>query len=355
MSCVSVKAIDLFCGAGGLTCGLQQAGISVVAGVDFDENCRYAYTHNNDVYFLHKKIQDITAEELNRLYGESDIKILVGCAPCQPFSTHTLKYKKSIGSGKDERWFLINDFLRLIRDVKPDIVSMENVPNLAEQEIFHSFVRRLRRAGYSVTHSVVYCPDYGIPQKRNRLVLLASRHGKISIIKPTCQPEHYHTVRDAIGTLTPITAGQCYQGDNLHRASKLSTLNLKRIKASKPGGTWHEWDEALLCDCHKRESGKTYASVYSRMEWDKPSPTITTEFYNFGTGRFGHPEQDRALSLREGALLQTFPLDYEFLPEGFISYKQAGKMIGNAVPVALGKAIGQSIIQHINTWRKQNE
>ncbi|MCR4887540.1 MAG: DNA cytosine methyltransferase [Clostridiales bacterium] len=348
---MSVKAIDLFCGAGGLTCGLQQAGINVVAGIDFDDSCRYAYTYNNRAFFINKKIQDVSGSDLNQLYGEAATKILVGCAPCQPFSTHTLKYKKGKESKTDERWFLINDFLRLILEVKPDIVSMENVPNLSEQDIFLSFVNRLRRAGYSVSFSVVYCPDYGVPQNRHRLVLLASRHGKITIIKPLCEPENYKTVRETIGQLVPIAAGCCSPLDSLHRASSLSALNMQRIQASTPGGTWHKWDESLLCDCHKKDSGKTYASVYSRMEWDKPSPTITTEFYNFGTGRFGHPEQNRAISLREGALLQTFPPDYVFLPEGLLSFKKAGKMIGNAVPVALGKAIGQSIIQHMKGWR----
>lgn len=343
---MALKAIDLFCGAGGLTCGMRQAGIDVVAGFDLDEKCRFAYETNNKAKFIQKKIQDVKAEDLNKEYGTCEAKILVGCAPCQPFSSHTKKYKKGNSTPTDERWFLINDYLRLVKEVKPDIVSMENVPNLAKQAIFHSFVNKLKRAGYSVSYSVVFCPDYGIPQNRYRLVLLASRHGKITLKAPTYTKENYRTVRDAIENLTHIEAGECSTQDLLHRASKLSATNLERIKNSVQGGTWKDWDESLLCECHKKDSGKTYSAVYARMEWDKPSPTITTEFYIFGTGRFGHPEQNRAISLREGALLQTFPSDYSFLPEKDFTIKQVGKMIGNAVPVLLGKVIGDSILDH---------
>lgn len=339
-------AIDLFCGAGGLTHGLQNAGIRVVAGIDSDKECQYAYEKNNKAVFINKKIQEVTAQELLPYYSDRDVKILVGCAPCQPFSTHTNKYKKT-GVAKDDRWYLLNDFFRLIRDLQPDIVSMENVPNLIDKDVFHSFVNRLRRAKYRVSFSVVYCPDYGVPQQRNRLVLLASRYGKIKIVDPICDANHYKTVRDTIGSLEHINAGEISAEDPLHRASKLSDINLQRIRSSKPGGTWHDWDKSLLCPCHTKTTGQTYASVYARMEWDKPSPTITTEFYNYGTGRFGHPEQNRALSLREGALLQTFPPDYVFTDEDSLTYRVIGRMIGNAVPVRLGEVIGQSIIQHI--------
>lgn len=345
---MAVTAIDLFCGAGGLTQGLIKSGIKVVAGVDFDGACQYAYETNNKATFIHKKIQEVTANELTPLFPEGDIRVLVGCAPCQPFSTHSNKYNKSEEEPKkDERRYLLDDYIRLVKEIRPDIVSMENVPNLVEQPIFRSFVNKLRRAGYKVSFSVVYCPDYGVPQQRHRLVLLASRLGKISLIEPTRKPEEYETVMDAIGAMPQIEAGEALESDPLHRSSKLSDKNLKRIKASKPGGTWRDWDVTLLTDCHKKDSGRTYSSVYARMEWNKPSPTITTEFYNYGTGRFGHPEQDRALSLREGALLQTFPPDYQFVEEGRYSFKQIGKMIGNAVPVELGVAIGKSILKHV--------
>ncbi|MEH1955437.1 DNA cytosine methyltransferase [Nostoc sp.] len=144
-------------------------------------------------------------------------------------------------------------------------------------------------------------------------------------------------------------AGQASKTDRLHQCSKLSPLNLQRIRASKPGGTWRDWSKDLIAKCHTKTSGKNYSGVYGRMEWDQPSPTITTQCFGFGNGRFGHPEQDRAISLREAALLQTFPADYEFVAtDEPVVFAHVGRLIGNAVPVKLGKVIAQSILQHIN-------
>ena len=141
--------------------------------------------------------------------------------------------------------------------------------------------------------------------------------------------------------------------DPLHKSAGLTEINLKRIKQSKPGGTWRDWDKTLLPECYKKPSGKSFGSVYGRMEWDKPSPTITTQFYSFGTGRYGHPEQDRAISLREGALLQTFPRNYKFFKDiDNISISTISRHIGNAVPVDLGKIIGMSINEHLKNIKK---
>ncbi len=229
---------------------------------------------------------------------------------------------------------------------------MENVPELQYHSIFQEFLRVLRSEGYHFSNDpekrVVYCPDYGIPQHRSRLVILASRLGPIEMTPPTHQPEEHRTVRDVLSRLPSLEAGQRSVRDRLHRASALSELNLRRIKRSKPGGTWRDWPDDLVADCHKAKTGETYASVYGRMEWDQPSPTITTQFYGFGNGRFGHPVQDRALSLREGAILQSFPRHYAFVkPKARYSFKDVGRMIGNAVPVRLGKAIGRSIKAHL--------
>ena len=179
-------------------------------------------------------------------------------------------------------------------------------------------------------------------------MLLASKLGEIDIVSPTHSKQEYRTVEDIIGDLEPIAAGEIAAKDPLHRSSKLNEVNMKRIRQSKPGGTWRDWDEELLAPCHKKKTGKSYSGVYARMVADDVGPTITTQFYNYGTGRFGHPEQDRALSLREGALLQTFPSDYEFIdPELPFSMKRLGTHIGNAVPVDLGVVIGRSIISHL--------
>ncbi len=347
----SVSAIDLFCGIGGMTHGLQQANIDVSAGIDIDKTCRYTYEQNNRTRFIKKDIRSVTNAELAALYPQDAIKLLVGCAPCQPFSSHTRKIKNR---DKDERWGLLAHFERLVEGVKPEMVAIENVTPLRNQQVFKNFVDKLEFLGYYVYQRSIYCPDYGIPQKRRRLVLMASLFGKISLLSqthgrsPQAELIPLPTVRSTIGNLSVIADGQVSSQDPLHRTRKLSRLNKKRIEQSKPGGTWLDWDIALRAPCHRKKSGQTYKSVYARMTWHEPAPTITTQFYNFGTGRFGHPEQDRALSLREGALLQTFPKEYDFIdPNLPISFVRLGIHIGNAVPVQLAAVIGQSIQTHL--------
>jgi DNA (cytosine-5)-methyltransferase 1 len=182
-------------------------------------------------------------------------------------------------------------------------------------------------------------------------VLLASKLGNINLIPATHEPENFKTVKSAIGDLEELKAGSSSKIDRLHRSAGLSEKNLQRIKKSKPGGSWRDWERDLRATCHKKESGSTYSSVYARMAWNKPSPTITTQFFSYGTGRFGHPEQDRALSIREGALLQTFPKKYKFIQPGFpVDVLRLGKHIGNAVPVKLGEIIGKSIIKHLEDY-----
>ena len=349
---MAVSAIDLFCGIGGLSYGLKKAGISVLAGVDLDKSCQYAYEKNVQADFVLKDITKVDGEELSKRYwsDNNQIKILAGCAPCQPFSPHSNKVKNK---GQTKRWRLISEFKRLVKETSPDIVTMENVPNLANQRIFKDFVAFLKQSGYLVSYSNVYCPDYGIPQKRRRLVLLASKFGEISLIPKTHSEENYVTLKQAIGHLPPVEAGQACESDPLHRTTKLSEINLQRIKASKPNGTWLDWSEDLQLACHKKNTGNTYKAVYGRMSWDEPSSTITTQFYNYGTGRFGHPTQNRGLTVREAAILQTFPDDYKFY-EKDVFIKRLGVHIGNAVPVDLGFIIGKSILKHIEGHHGRN-
>lgn len=342
---LQVVAVDLFCGVGGLTHGLIRAGIPVSTGIDVDASCRYAYERNNGASFVHKNIEEITGEELSELFQKNAIKILVGCAPCQPFSKHTQKNRQR---SEDKEWGLLYHFSRLVEETKPTIVSMENVPEIVKHGVFHDFIDTLRSLGYHVFWKFVFCPSYGIPQNRTRLVLLASTLGNIGILPPTHKPLEYRTVKDAIGKLEPIKSGEVSKKDSLHRSSRLSPINLERIRRSRPGGSWRDWQRNLRAKCHRRRTGKTYPSVYSRMSWGKPSPTITTQFYGFGTGRFGHPTQDRAISLREGALLQTFPRKYAFHdPKSPLFFKKIGAHIGNAVPARLGVIIGRSIKTHL--------
>lgn len=342
-------AVDLFCGIGGLTKGLSMAGIDVVAGYDIDGTCRFPYETNNGGSFIEKNVEDISKEEINRWLPADAVRMIVGCAPCQPFSRYSLRYRKD--GHKDNKWKLLYSFARIVRECQPDIVSMENVPSLEKEEVFIDFVTELEKHDYFVEWRVVYCPEYGVPQKRKRLVLLASRFGQIRMIEPLYVPEEYRTVRMAIGDLPAIRDGEICPTDNMHRASRLSPLNLRRIQQSVPGGTWRDWDKELQLECHGKKSGKTYGSVYGRMCWDEPSPTITTQFYGYGNGRFGHPEQDRAISLREGALLQSFPENYVFTDENHQLHKrEVGVHVGNAVPVELGHAIGISIQRHLDEF-----
>lgn len=341
----TVSGVDLFCGVGGLTHGLIKSGIKVRAGIDLDTSCKYAYEVNNKAKFIEADITEITGEQIKKYWQDDEVKILVGCAPCQPFSTHSNKVKDK---EQGDKWNLLNEFIRLIKESTPDIISMENVTNLSNKKVFKDFVSQLERLKYKVKYKNVYCPDYGIPQKRRRLVLLASRLGEINIIPPTHKRTNYKTVRDAIGHLEPVECGERREKDNLHFTTKLTDINLKRIKASVPNGTWEDWDESLWLDCHKKETGKTYKAVYGRMSWDEPAPTITTQFYNYGTGRFGHPEQDRALTIREASILQGFPPKYKFVEKTqAVLLTRIGTHIGNAVPVDLGFAIGKSILKHL--------
>ena len=337
--------VDLFCGVGGLTNGFIQESFEVLAGYDIDESCRFAYESNNDSEFVKKDVTKISKLEIESWYGEKEIKILVGCAPCQPFSSYNFKNEDS------QKWFLLDEFARLIKEVQPDIVSMENVPqllNFTKASVFKDFEKTLIENKYFVDYKIVDCTRYGIPQNRKRLVLLASKYGAISLIPETHTEDEFVTVEDVIKNLEPLEHGEQSKLDLLHRVPRLNPINLKRIRQSRPGGTWRDWDEDLKLKCHLKSTGKTYVSVYGRMRWDEPAPTITTQCYGLGNGRFGHPEQDRAISLREAALLQTFPEDYKFIePEKPLTTSVLGTHIGNAVPPKLGKIIAQSIKKHL--------
>jgi DNA (cytosine-5)-methyltransferase 1 len=346
---IELTAVDLFCGAGGLTRGLLDSGIRVVAGYDIDEGCRFPYEHNNPpAKFYRQSVKDLTGKQLLEHYARGCVRILVGCAPCVTFSKYTQGWNRT----RDPKWGLLRDFGRLVRELEPDIVSMENVPELQRHSVFDHFLAVLEDEGFHFPadrcDQLAYCPDYGIPQRRTRLVILASRLGPISLVPPTHDRANYPTVFQALSSLPKLGAGGECSEDPLHRTSAVSALNLQRLRSSKPGGSWRDWPVELRAKCHSKKTGKTYPSVYGRMEWHEPSPTITTQFYGFGNGRFGHPEQDRGLSLREGAILQSFPADYAFVKPGArYHFKTIGRMIGNAVPVRLGEIIGMSIKIHV--------
>lgn len=339
-----VSVVDLFCGAGGLSFGFRQEGFSISAGIDLDAGCRYAFETNNQAPFLCRDVAALDTATLEPLFPPGARRVLVGCAPCQPYSPYSRKTD-------DPKWRLLEDFADLAVALKPDIVSMENVPHLLtfrRGQPFRNFVTKLEQADYLVNWDKLYGPAYGLPQTRTRLVLVASRLGPVALPSPTHTPEEFPTVDDVIGDLEPLPAGGVDAQDPLHRAQNLSRLNLKRIRASKPGGTWRDWPEHLIAACHRRKSGHTFTAVYGRMVGNQPAPTLTTQFHRYGSGRFGHPTQDRALSLREGAMLQGFSQEYAFVPPGSkINCSMLGRMIGNAVPVAMARAIARTVKSHL--------
>ena len=345
---MKIEAVDLFCGAGGLTAGLTLAGITVKAGYDIDQACKYPFEFNNKSKFVLKSVSDVSGSEISDFYDEGSIKVLAGCAPCQPFST----YNQGKDTRGDKKWPLLYEFARLIKESSPDIVTMENVPDVVRHEVYEDFILSLKEMGFiNIWAKTVLCADYGLPQGRKRHVLIASRFAKggLELIPPT-HSLIKNTVRMTIGHLPMIEAGEVCKTDRLHKAAELSDLNLKRIKISRQGGSWRDWPYELRAECHKKKSGSSYASVYGRMSWDEPSPTITTLCYGFGNGRFGHPEQNRGITLREAALLQSFPIDYQFVSdEQPVQIKTVGRLIGNAVPVRLGEIIGMSIKNHIKS------
>lgn len=347
-----IEAVDLFCGIGGLSFGMKTAGFNILAGFDLDHTCRYAFETNTGGTFVYKDISSVEGKDIKRLYTKKAIKVLAGCAPCQPFSSYAFKNKN-----KDpNKYDLLYEFGRLACEVRPDIITMENVPAIRDfklKPVLNDFVELLKNSGYHVWVDIVYCPNYGIPQTRKRLVLLASKFGEIKLLPPTHTPDLYVTVRDIIGNLPELKAGESSPNDALHRCSSLSSLNMKRIKATPAGGGWKSWPPELMLDCHKTEKGRSFGSVYGRMRWDAPSPTMTTQCTGLGNGRFGHPEQDRAISAREAALLQTFPSEYRFFEnETSTSLTKASRYIGNAVPPKLGEVIAQSIINHFTVLNK---
>lgn len=339
-----LKAIDFFSGAGGLTNGLMAAGISVLAGIDNDGTCKETFEKNNKgAVFLTKDITKYAQEDLKRdlnIKKNDDDMIFAGCAPCQFWSIIRTSKEKSKKTKN-----LILDFQKFVEYFKPGFVVVENVPGISSKKDspMGNFIAALESFGYNVTHDVTDMSLYGVPQKRRRFTLLASRVSKISLPKSTGEKI---TVEDVLGQkngFPKIKAGAKDKTKFLHTASNLSKKNLKRLQMTeKNGGDRSGWQNKKTLQLACYASGeKMFYDTYGRMWWDKPSPTITTKFFSISNGRFAHPEENRAISLREGATLQTFPKDYEFVGTSIAS---VAKMIGNAVPPKFAKIIGEQIV-----------
>ena len=230
-SVAAIRAVDVFCGIGGLTRGLRDAGITVGAGVDSDPTCRYAYVTNNPgAAFVEADVRDVRFDDLEANYGHGTLRALVGCAPCQPFSAHTRR------SADAEDCSLVDEFVRLVREGLPDFVSMENVPGLAKHPSFRGLLDVLEELKYDHDHEVMNFGDFGVPQRRRRLVMVASRRGPVALPEPSGQQAA--SVADFIQGLPPIRAGETLAEDLAHTTMDLTPTNLARIRQSKPGGTW---------------------------------------------------------------------------------------------------------------------
>lgn len=339
-----LRAIDFFSGAGGLTYGLRVAGINVIAGIDNDESCKKTYEINNSgSLYLAKDISLYKPAQLARelkLSKNDNHMIFAGCAPCQ-FWTAINTSKEKSHKGKN----LVLDFLRFIKYFRPGYVIAENVPGVLykKDSPMALFINALERIGYNVAHDVTDMSEYGLPQRRRRFTLLASRISKIALPKVR---KIRRTVRDTIGVrngFPKIDAGARDTSLFLHTASGLSKTNLKRIKLTKHnGGDRSRWqnDKHLQLPCYSTGTMK-FSDTYGRMWWDRPAPTITTKFFSISNGRFAHPDENRAISLREGATLQSFPRKYRFIGE---SIESIAKMIGNAVPPKFATILGRHVV-----------
>lgn len=339
-----IKAVDFFCGVGGVTRGLLDAGLDVICGIDTDHSAKEPYETNNTrpngkkAEFIEKDITKLTHEELSlRLEREKyERLIFVGCAPCQAFTKiNTIKDKRV-----NEKDYLLY-FADFVEHFKPDFLFMENVPGIRSEKyggILEKFKKRLTHLKYNFDDKNINAKNYGIPQNRVRRILIASLDSHIYFPEETHGKgkKDYVTFSDVLKKhkLKPLKAGETDPDDPLHRAANLSDDNLWRIKNTpKDGGGREKWMKEKPVPCFHKNS---YRDVYNRMYWNKPAPTITTRFNSLSNGRFGHPEEHRAISLREGALVQTFPKDYKF--NG--SMVTMTRHIGNAVPVKLAEIFG---------------
>lgn len=348
----TLHVIDFFCGCGGTSKGMERAGMKVLCGLDWNEQALATFRHNfPEAHALQADIRNLRPEDLEPIIKNIPAGQLLfsGCAPCQPFSK-----QNGHRSTKDERIPLLLEFLRFVRHFKPAYVFVENVPGLQKvdmrQGMFRSFLDGLQSLHYAVQHDIVASQDYGVPQRRHRLVLIASVLDELTFPKPTHgrgeDLDPYSTVREAISDLPPIRAGESHPRFPNHQACLLSALNLRRINATPVGGSRLDWPAELRLECH---SGKHdgHTDVYGRMLWDEPATGLTTRCISLSNGRFGHPEQQRAISVREAARLQTFPDDFVF--KG--SLTAVGIQIGNAVPVRLAEVFGRHILTQFTRYR----
>ena len=346
-------AVDLFAGAGGLSLGLRQAGFRVAAAVEVSpEVCKTYAANHPDVTLLTRDARRVTGRDLLAAARAEHVDLVAGCPPCQGFTSLTHKYR-----GGDPRNTLLLEMARLIGELRPKAVLLENVAGLADRgnHLFDAFIARLVGYGYLTTHAVLQLADFGIPQMRRRLVLTAGRGFRIPLPTPThsrtgttgSSGRHWRSVRETIvGMPRPVTLGETRRGGGpeefgWHVVRDLQPATKKRLLAVRAGQNRMALPDALRPNCHKgKEQG--FTNVYGRMTWEAPSPTITGGCTSFCKGRFGHPEEPRTISVREAALLQGFPADYRFLTP----YMDiVCDMVGNALPPRFAAWLGSACLE----------
>lgn len=364
-----IQVFDFFSGCGGTSCGFRQAGMEIAFALDCDGDASRTYRQNfadAAERFHQSRIQDLEMEKLDSVVEQcgNSPKLFCGCAPCQPFTR-----QKTARAGRDERASLLRDFQSLIERHLPEYVFVENVPGIQKVNgkygPFPDFLKKMKSLGYrSPGAQIIAAQDYGVPQMRRRLVYIASRLGELDFPAPTHGPlgdAAYRTVRHAFESprpLPPIAPGECHPDSHRfpnHRAAALSEINLRRIMANTPdGGDRTGWDESLQPACYRRlhkdglpHTGHT--DVYGRLFWDRPATGLTTRCISLSNGRFGHPVENRAISVREAARLQAFPDDFVF--HG--SLNSMARQIGNAVPVRLAEVFGKAFVEDYRRFAEE--
>lgn len=328
-------AIDLFCGCGGVTEGLKQSGFKVIAAVDNDPICCATYRANHpDVELIEGDIQNIDPEYVQKKCSNKKPDLLVVCAPCQPFSSLNKKH------GIDPRVPLILQAIRYAKVLKPKYIFFENVPGLSRYtEIVNNLKRELSILGYQMTDPIqVDAADYNVPQRRIRCIMIATtQKNEIKLPSPITPEGSRFTVREAFSLLSTDS------NDPLNIERKHSKITIKRLKyVHHNGGSRYDIPFDLWLKCHKKlgNDKRSFPDVLGRMSWDNVAPTLTTGCTDVTKGRFAHPEKDRAITLREAAMLQTFPLSYHFCGNS----GDIARQIGNAVPVNLIKNISSVLL-----------
>ncbi|HMQ11013.1 MAG TPA: DNA cytosine methyltransferase [Oligoflexia bacterium] len=337
-----LNVVDFFSGCGGTSLGFENVGFKIIGALDFDRDSAQTYKNNfPKAIFIQENIRNFKEEELKIIIERSTGPLLFsGCAPCQPFSNQKKHTQKN-----DSRKSLLLEFLRFISFWKPEYIFLENVPGIQNisrsNGIFKKFTFQLEELGYKFEIGNIYASELGVPQKRKRFILIGClkpyRLRSLQTIVNHYKHRQY-TTREFIQDLPPIEAGETHEQIPNHVSSKLSKENIQRIILTPEGGDRRDWPEHLKNGCHKNYSGHT--DVYGRMKWDALAATLTTKCTSYSNGRFGHPEQNRAISVREAARLQTFPDNFIF--SGSIT--SCARQVGNAVPPRMAERISECFI-----------